>query len=216
MTDTAPLDGVRLATPRLELRLGSEEEVLALGRLAQQGIHPPEEMPFAHAWTDRSGEPGFLDDFCAYHRLRREDWSPDDWELALLVWCDGELVGSQSVRGTEFARTREVSTGSWLGASYQRRGVGTEMRAAVLDLAFRGLRAMAATSGWLEGNAASGRVSEKLGYRETGVAEISPRGVPVPHHDVRLELTAWLSPVEVEIDGLAQALPLFGVSRRSS
>ena len=213
MTDTAPLEGIRLTTGRLELRLGSEEEVLALGRLAQGGIHPPEEMPFALAWTDRSGEPGFLDDFCAYHRQQRDHWSPEDWELALLVWCEGKLVGSQSLRGTDFARTHEVSTGSWLGASHQGRGIGTEMRAAVLELAFRGLGAEAATSGWLDGNAASGRVSEKLGYGATGIGEISPRGVPVAHHDVRLERAAWRCPVAVEIDGLEPALPLFGGSR---
>jgi RimJ/RimL family protein N-acetyltransferase len=81
----------------------------------------------------------------------------------------------------------------------------------VLELGFRGLGAVAATSGWLEGNAASGRVSEKLGYHETGVSEISPRGTPVPHHDVRLDRDAWRSPVQVEIAGLDDALPLFGV-----
>ena len=68
------------------------------------------------------------------------------------------------------------------------------------------------TSGWLEGNAASGRVSEKLGYQETGVSEISPRGTPVPHHDVRIERADWRSPVEVEITGLDGCLALFGVA----
>jgi RimJ/RimL family protein N-acetyltransferase len=216
VTGTAALDGIRLTTPRLELRLGSEADVLELGELARRGIHPPEAMPFAVAWTDGSEEPGFLDEFCAYHRLRREEWSPDAWELPLLVWAAGELAGTQSILATEFAHARVASTGSWLGAAYQGSGIGTEMRAAVLELAFRGLGARAATSGWLEGNVASGRVSEKLGYRETGLSEISPRGEPVPHHDMLLEREAWSSPVEVEIEGLEPALPLFGVSRRSA
>ena len=102
-----------------------------------------------------------------------------------------------------------ASTGSWLGREAQGRGIGTEMRAAVLELVFRGLGADAATSGWLEGNAASGRVSEKLGYRETGVSEVSPRGTPVPHHDVRIDRADWRSPVEVEITGLGTCLALF-------
>ena len=41
----------------------------------------------------------------------------------------------------------------------------------------------------------SARVSEKLGYRETGISEISPRGIPVPHHDLRLDRKDWVSPV---------------------
>ena len=39
------LHGLRLRTPRLELRLGLREELLDLGRLAERGIHPPDEMP---------------------------------------------------------------------------------------------------------------------------------------------------------------------------
>ena len=60
MTDVSALYGLRLRTPRLELRLGSHEELVELGQLAESGIHPPEEMPFAIAWTDRIGEPDFV------------------------------------------------------------------------------------------------------------------------------------------------------------
>ena len=87
------------------------------------------------------------------------------------------------------------------------------MRAAVLELAFSGLGAEAATNGWLEGNAASGRVSEKLGYRETGVSEVSPRGTPVQHHHVRIGRTDWRSPVEVEITGLSPCLAPFNAAQ---
>ncbi len=86
------------------------------------------------------------------------------------------------------------------------------MRAAVLELAFRGLGADLATSGWLEGNDASRRVSEKLGYRETGVRTESPRGRSVVAHDVVIERSAWRSPVAVHLEGLEPCLALFGVS----
>lgn len=213
MSAPAALHAIRLRTPRLELRLGTEEEVLELGVLAEQGIHAPEEMPFAVAWTDGVGTPGFLADFAEFHRSQLAAWTPDDWHLNLLVWRGRDLVGTQGIAGTDFGRTRAVSTGSWVGAAHQGRGIGTEMRAAVLELGFRGLGAAVATSGWLEGNRASARVSEKLGYRETGIGSVSPRGIPVPHHDVRLERADWRSPVRVEITGLEAALPLFGVSR---
>jgi hypothetical protein len=76
----------------------------------------------------------------------------------------------------QFAIIREVSTGSWLGAAYQRRGFGTEMRAAVLQLAFDHLGATAARSGAFTDNPASLRISEKLGYRTDGASSHARRG----------------------------------------
>jgi len=188
------------------------DEIDALGRLAQQGIHPPEEMPFAVAWSDRIGEPTFPDEFRGYHAGLLTAWRPDAWRIDFLVWEHGSLVGAQGISSTDFASQRTVETGSWVGAAHQGRGIGTEMRSAALALIFRGLGAVAATSGWLEGNASSARVSEKLGYREKGTSEMSPRGVPVPHHDLRLERVDWVCAIPVEISGLGPALPLFGAA----
>lgn len=211
MIDLAPLFDVRLQTPRLELRLGTPAEIDELGELAMRGIHPPDEMPFSVPWTDRIGQPGFGEGFAGFHRDQLTSWSPSDWHLDLLVWAEGDLVGNQEMYARDFRETSVVGTGSWLGAAFQGRGIGTEMRVAVLELAFRGLGAAAATSGWLEGNLSSARVSEKLGYVETGIGEISPRNIPVPHHDLRLERENWVSPFPLEISGLEPALPLFGV-----
>ncbi|RDI74063.1 Acetyltransferase [Gaiella occulta] len=209
--DLAALFALELRTPRLLLRLGDEDEVRALARLAQRGIHPPEEMPFSVAWSDGIGSPSFLDEFVAFHREQLGAWRPHDWSLNLLVWHGDELVGSQSLRAELFAEEREVATGSWLGRAFQRRGLGTEMRAAVLELAFRDLGAQAATSAWLEGNEASRRVSARLGYSETHTTVSSPRGVPVVAHTVRLERSSWRCPVPVRSEGLPACLPLFGL-----
>lgn len=211
MSDLAPLYGLRLATPRLELCLGTPEEIDELGRLATRGIHSPDEMPFGVAWTDRIAEPDFMNGFRAYHGERLATWTVGSWGVDFLVWERGGLVGAMGISAKNFVADHTVATGSWLGAASQGRGIGTEMRAAILELAFRGLGAVAATSGFLEGNAPSARVSEKLGYVETGISEISPRGMPVPHHDLRLERKDWISPFPVEISGLEPALPLFGV-----
>ena len=43
----APLHALRVRTPRLELRLPTEAELVELYEVAAAGIHPPEEMPFA-------------------------------------------------------------------------------------------------------------------------------------------------------------------------
>jgi RimJ/RimL family protein N-acetyltransferase len=208
-----PLLGLRLRTPRLELRLPAEDELVRFAQLAEQGVHPPEEMPFFVAWTDGIGKPGFVDEFVAFHRTQRDEWRPDRWHLVLGVWTGGEPIGTQGVDANDFATTRTAETGSWLGQRHQRRGFGTEMRAAVLELLFRGLGAVAATSGALDGNVASERVSEKLGYVLSGEDVASPRGVPVRQRKFRLERAQWEARERppVEIVGLEPCLPLFGL-----
>jgi RimJ/RimL family protein N-acetyltransferase len=205
--DLAPLFGLRLRTPRLELRLPTSEELDALREVALGGIHPPEFMPFTVAWTDEPDLAGFL----PYHEEQRRNWSPEAWHLELCVFVDGKPAGIQALESTDFAGTRTVGTGSWLGRGFQGRGVGTEMRTAVLELAFRGLGAERARSGAVDGNIASLRVAEKLGYQEIGHGTVAPRGVDQPHTDVELRREDWRPPVAVEIEGLGACLPLFGL-----
>jgi RimJ/RimL family protein N-acetyltransferase len=203
-----PLHALRLRTPRLELRLPTRDELVELFRVAETGIHPPEEMPFGRAWTDDLR----LEKFLAFHEGALAAWTPERWDLNLVTFLDGRPIGSQSLHGHSFGLTHEVGSGSWLGAPYQRQGLGTEQRAAVLELAFAGLGARAAYSGALVHNLASQRVSEKLGYRFIYEDTLSPRGAPVAHRNYRLAREDWRSPVRVEIEGLDACLPLFGVS----
>src|SRR5687768_1979912 len=89
-----PLFGLRLRTERLELRLPTDDELVGLARLAEQGIHEPEEMPFRVAWTDGIGSPTFFRDFAAFHRQAREEWRPEHWRLLLGVWAGTEAIGT--------------------------------------------------------------------------------------------------------------------------
>jgi len=188
------LRAIRLRTGRLELRLASHDELVALGELAVAGIHPPETMPFSVPWTDGLT----IENFVAFHEAALEAWRPDAWTLNLVTFLGGAPIGTQGLMAEDFARTRVVGTGSWLGKDHQGRGYGTEQRRAVLELAFRSLGARAALSGALEGNVPSARVSQKLGYRVVGTSTVSPRGVPVPHSDFRLEAADWPGyPVEI-------------------
>ena len=197
---------LRLRTPRLELRLPTGAELEALYEVAAAGIHPPEVMPFGVAWTDDLTRDGFL----AYHGDMRQSWAPESWNIDLGVWAGDVLVGVQGIRATGFAESRTVGTGSWLGARHQGHGIGTEMRAAVIELAFRHLGAEAVTSGAFETNVASRRVSEKLGYRVVGHETMSPRGTPEPHVVLRLERTDWPgAPFPVVVEGVEACLPLF-------
>lgn len=207
-----PLTRLRVRTPRLELRLATRAELRALGQLAQRGIHDPADMPFGVAWTDDSDRPGFVEEGMEHHEARIREWQPDDWSLNLIAFHRGRPIGVQSVRGERFSERRTVDTGSWLGREFQGQGLGTEMRAAALYLAFEGLNATVATSGAIQGNPQSLGVSRKLGYEVVGSHLVSPRSAPVEHTDLELRRENFRSPVPVELVALGPLLPLFGAA----
>lgn len=201
-----PLTRLRLRTPRLELRLPTVFELRELYQVAAGGIHDPEFMPFEMAWTDGLNEPDFL----AYHAAQLEGFSSGNWELGLVAFQDDRPLGVQALAAKSFASDRTVSTGSWLGRDAQGQGLGTEMRAAVLTLAFSGLGAARARSGAIQGNRQSLGVSRKFGYEHTGIATVSPRGIPVTHDNLELSRERFSSPVPVDVVGLEGLPPLFG------
>jgi RimJ/RimL family protein N-acetyltransferase len=207
-----PVSGLRLRTPRLELRLPTLAELDELAGLAAEGIHPPEVQPFGVAWTDvPPGERARS--VIQFHLSQWGAWSPADWSLNLVADLGGVIVGTQGVSGRDFAVLREVSTGSWLGQRYQGQGLGTEMRAAVLYLAFAGLGAEFATSSAFTDNASSLGVSRKLGYLPDGIQRQVNRGRPALLQLLRMDRAGWEARqrVPVEITGLAACLPSFGL-----
>lgn len=212
--DLTPLYGLRLRTDRLELRWPDAGELIALAHLAETGVHDPAEMPFLVPWTDRIGEPGFVDEFVAYHEGLRRDWAPENWSLELGVWAADELIGVQGVTAHGFMSGRAVKTGSWLAERFHGRGFGTEMRAAALELAFHGLGADAALSSALDGVDASLRVSQKLGYVEDGVSWVEVRGERRRDQQMRLTRDRWIDQerISVRISGLEACIPLFGLN----
>jgi RimJ/RimL family protein N-acetyltransferase len=200
-----------LRTPRLELRLPNDEELASLARVALAGVHDPQKMPFLVPWTDPS--PTFAADFLSYHRTVLEQWHPDDWRLELAVFLAERPIGVQVLSATHFAQSRTTGSASWLGLSWHGCGYGTEMRTAILELAFTGLGAEAAVSGAFVDNPASARVSAKLGYEPDGVRWPVVRGHPI--HEDRFRLTRSrfraASRVAVRIEGLYPCRPLFGL-----
>ena len=206
-----PLHGLRLRTPRLELRLPGLEELDALAQLSAEGVHDPGWMPFFVPWTDLPPAERARS-VMQFHWRTLAGWTPHDWTLQLAVFLDGQVAGTQNISGRDFAIVGEVSTGSWLGQRYQGQGIGTEMRAAVLDLAFSGLRAGSAVSGALAGNAASAGVSRRLGYQPNGLIRRRVRDAPGQEQRFTLDRDRWQQyrTVPVETDGLGPCLPDFG------
>ncbi|WP_371623583.1 GNAT family N-acetyltransferase [Streptomyces sp. NBC_01116] len=207
-----PLYGLRLRTPRLELRLPGLGLLDELSSAAAHGVHDPDRMPFSVPWTD--GTPDEVGRAAFQHLLGTvAGWSAQDWTLGLAVLHEGKAIGRQDLMGRRFGVRREAETGSWLGLPYQGQGFGTEMRAAVLHLAFAGLGARYAVSAAMTDNPGSLGVSRRLGYTDDGLQTEVVRGVPVDLRRLRLDRARWEAHrrVDVSVEGLDACRAQFGI-----
>jgi RimJ/RimL family protein N-acetyltransferase len=197
-------------TPRLELRLPREDEFSAIVELVDGGIHDPGTMPFFVAWTDLDPGPRARET-AQWMWSHRANWSPDKWTFTAGVFVDGQLVGMQDIGAENFRAVRSVDTGSWLGRAHQGKGIGREMREAVLHLAFAGLGAEEALSGAFEDNAASLATSRAVGYEENGEARGRRRDGSGRTVRFRMGRGAWelRRRNDIEIIGLAGCLEMF-------
>jgi hypothetical protein len=94
-------------------------------------------------------------------------WKVEHWRLPLGVWARGEPSASRSWRRSALRPPADRRDVVVAGAGARGQGIGVEMRAAVLGLAFDHLGAEVATSGAWETNAGSLGVSRSLGYETT-------------------------------------------------
>jgi RimJ/RimL family protein N-acetyltransferase len=213
LVDHFPLLGLRLATPRLELRLPSSEGLAALADLAAEGVHDPDTMPFLVPWTDRSPAE-VARSVIQYYWARLGSVAPEHWALVFTVFHEDAPVGVQEINARDYAITRQISTASWLGRRHQGKGIGTEMRAAVLHLAFVGLAAEEAVSAAFEDNHASLAVSRKLGYQPDGIEREVVQGALKIDRRLRLTRADWERhrTTSVTIEGLQPCLPMLGAA----
>lgn len=206
LTDVWPLFGLRISSPRLELRLVRDEDLPGVIDAALAGIHDPAVMPFAVPWTDAPRE--VLIRETAKHQWRiRSGVQPDNWTLNFVIRHEGIPVGMQDLAGHHFSITKTVTTGSWLSQAYQGRGLGKEMRAAVLLFAFDHLGAEIAESDAAVWNQSSLGVSHSLGYRDTGIKRVVARpGELTEQQEVRLGREEFNRPDwNVTVEGLEAA-----------
>jgi RimJ/RimL family protein N-acetyltransferase len=210
MPDPWPLRRLVLRTPRLTLRPDDDEGLYELAALALRGVHPPQEMPFLFPWTDQAPD-DLVRSTVQYHWGARSRLTPSDWNVNFLVRHDGRVIGTQGLSAKAFPITREVSSGSWLGCAHQRQGFGTEMRAAVLLLAFDHLGATTARSGAFTDNPASLRISEQLGYRRDGANTHVRRGTAATEIRLVLKPSHFTRPPwTLTVDGLDACRHLLG------
>ena len=212
-----PLFGLRIETAKISLQHPTDPDLEALNAVANQGIHDPAVMPFAIPWTDDPHHVRTRNSLQYWWGLRAA-WKPTKWTLSMVVKEGDRVLGVQDLSATDFAVTRQVATGSWLGKGEQGRGIGKEMRAAILHLAFAGLGAERATSGVFEDNAASLAVSRALGYVENGDDLVERRGQRARHHRLLLQRSTWERNRrdDIKIHGLDDCLQMFGLDKKSA
>ncbi|HEX2145484.1 MAG TPA: GNAT family protein [Glycomyces sp.] len=215
LADHLPIYKLRLRTERLELRLPDQDEIAALADVAADGVHDPNFMPFLFPWTAVSpAERGRSVALWCHRAIGR--WTAENWTLPFTVFYEGHPVGIQEIDGKDFAINREVGTGSWIGRAYHGKGIGTEMRAAVLHFGFAGIGALQARSASFDGNEASAGVSSKLGYQADGVEYHSVQGERRLDRRWRLSREDWEAHRrhEVAIEGLDEdVLEMLGLGK---
>jgi RimJ/RimL family protein N-acetyltransferase len=214
-----PLFDLRLTTTDLVLRPLTEADLDTLVRGLPTDL---EQNPAFPHYAD--AKPAEARGTVAYqeHWTALGSWRTDAWRLNFAVVLghdDGDqtLIGTQELEGNDFVALRTVDTSSLLFERFRGRGLGKQMRRAVLALAFGPLEAAAAiTSAWHDNQASLG-VSRALGYVDNGV-ETHRRGDSVDTMvHLRLTRAAWLTDVssyEVRIENFDACRPYFGLPPR--
>jgi RimJ/RimL family protein N-acetyltransferase len=144
----------------------------------------------------------------------RGTWRPESWALSFGVFRDGELIGYQGLEGDDFVMLRTVDSSSFLIPGMRGRGLGKQMRAAVLALAFGPLGArFAITSAWTDNSASLG-VSRALGYADNGLtAHRRDDGAGEMAH-MRLTREQWLASGwadRADVAGVDGCMAFFGL-----
>ena len=210
----APLQ-VRVSTPRIELAGATDELLGKLQRAVWDGKATAQPAPYDDPMSLYEEDPDV--------RVRkwiqgvwrgRGSVTPDFWRLYFVVLLDGEPVGMQDLIGDGFNTYGTVVSFSWLSSDLRHRGVGKEMRHAILHLAFEGLNATEATTEAFLDNRGSNGVSRALGYQDNGVAWATRRGEPGLLQGWRLTREVWLGHrrTDIELHGVEECKEALGLS----
>ena len=212
LVDQWPPYGIRVRTPRLELRVPDDDLGVQMGELAATGIHDPALMPFAFPWTDAPVDE-LPRNTLQYLWKMRAELGPEHWHLSLVVLVEGRVAGGGSLGADDFAVRRDFETGSWLGQNFQGLGLGKELRHACLHLGFAGLGADAAVTGAFDDNAASLGVTRSLGYQPNGEDSMVRRGQVARLLRFRMPRAHWETELrrdDIELEGVEPCLALLG------
>jgi RimJ/RimL family protein N-acetyltransferase len=212
---TYPPLAVEVTTPLLALRGASDDLLTQLAPLVHAGEALAEPAPFDDPMSLYEADP----------ELRVQRWlqgiwrgrgtvSADFWRLHLVAVHEGRAVGMQDLIGQRFDLFRSVASFSWLARSARGRGLGREMRAAILHLAFEGLGADRAESEAFLDNGGSNRISQLMGYETNGTSWATRQGSAAQLQRWQLSREAWLSHRrdDIALQGVPECRTALGIS----
>ena len=198
---TWPPHALVLTTPSLVLRAMTEADAAALAAAVPDDLERDPRLPHFSRGAD----------VLQAYWLQLGQWRQEDWVLAFAVLHNDVPIGLQALEGKDFRVRRTVDSHSWLVTSARGQGLGKQMRAAVLSLAFDHLGAeYAVTEAW-EDNVASLGVSRALGYVDNGFDLHAREGTHGRMQRLVLPRASWTSPVRVTVNGLEGTAPYFGL-----
>jgi len=205
---------VEVTTPRLRLRGATDELLEELVPVVRDGIVGDDESPFDDPISHYEQPP------TRQWRWLRAVWAarsrvePAFWRLPLVVDVEGSIVGMQDLIAEDFPTFGAVTTFSWLEPRARGRGIGREMRSAILHLAFAGFGAREATSEAFLDNDASNAISRSLGYEENGVTWATRRGQPFQLRRWTLSRSRWEATqrTDITLSGVDECRRVFGLS----
>ena len=185
-----PLLGVRVTTPTLELHSATDELLDQLAEVVRAGKTHANPAPYDDPMSFYEPDPDLrVAKWLQAIWRRRGSVEPDAWRLYFVVMVDGRPVGEQTLSGVNFSTLGTVATFSWLSTDHRGRGLGHEMRAAILHLAFEGLGAKEAASDAFVDNQGSNAISRGLGYDPNGSDWATRQGEPALLNRWRLTRT---------------------------
>jgi RimJ/RimL family protein N-acetyltransferase len=200
-------------TPRLSLMGATDDLLEQLLPVVRKGVVTEPPWPFDDPMSLYKDSPEREWAWLRRVWAGRSKVGDEFWRLYFVVVVDGEPVGMQDLIATDFSDFGIVTTFSWLGPDARGRGLGKEMRQAVLHLAFDGLGAQAAHSDAFIDNHASNRISQVLGYQPNGSDWATRRGEPAELHRYRLTREQWSlrRREDIELVGVAECRPVLGL-----
>lgn len=191
---------LKVITPRLELRGATDDLLARLLPVVRADVAEGRPYPFDDPMSLYEDNPVRERKWIQAIWRGRGTARPDSWRLYFVTLVSGQAIGMQDLVGVNFDTFQTVSSFSWLAPGARRQGLGLEMRAAILHLAFAGIGAAEAASDAFFDNPASNRVSEAMGYQPDGHDWATRRGEPAVLNRWRLKRNTWATKRRTDIE----------------
>lgn len=143
--------------------------------------------------------------------------TPEFWRLHFVVAVDGQPVGMQDFIADQFSVFGTVTSFSWLSNDLRHRGLGGQMRQAILHLAVEGLDATEANTEAFLDKPGSNGVSRATGYSENGLTGATRRGEPGLMHSWWITPADWIAGrrSDIELHGVVECKEALGLEQHA-